>query len=275
MKNFLKKYRLHPLFIAYAVLLVVMGQGKMLFATVLAVGAHEVAHYLVARRRGYKLTDFRLTPLGAVLSFDVGVPDADLFFIAAAGPGINLFFSLVFVAAWWVFPSTYGYTVDLFYANLAIGCFNLLPLYPLDGSRIVTSFSKDKQKCVKILQILGYISSFLFAGLFIASLFIKVSYSLALVSVLLYLGAAFDAKNERYVLAMKKVFFLLDKDKPIEKKELYVHRKATVGSLLKALKNDALYTVKVVDDAFQTVKTISQKELENLFTRNRKERILP
>lgn len=271
MRKFFKKFPIHPLFIVYAVLLVLLGQAKTLLFSILAVALHETAHYLVARRRGYRLTGLRVTPFGAVLSAEVNMPDSDLFAVAAAGPAFNLFLSLTTVALWWIFPSIYGLTLDFFYANLAIGCFNLLPLYPLDGSRIVTSFAKDKQKALRVLRVSGYVSSFVFAVLFIASIFVKVSYSLALVSVMLYLGAAFDAKNQRYVLRINDLFFLRDATKPLEKKELYVHAKTKIGALLRALKNDAVYTVKIVDDSFKTLRTLTDADLQKLFFRDRSE----
>ncbi|MBR1746917.1 MAG: hypothetical protein IJ735_01750 [Clostridia bacterium] len=274
MRRIFKKFRVHPLFFAYAALLVFLGQGRLLFCTVLAVACHETAHYFVAKRRGYLLTDLKITPLGAVLSAKETIADADLFAIAVAGPVTNILLSLSTVAMWWIFPESYGLTREFLYANLSIGCFNLLPLYPLDGSRIVTSFCKDKEKCLKVLRVSGYVSSAAFAVLFIVSIFFSVSYSCALVSVLLYLGAAFDAKNERYVLQLKRLFMLRDAGGPLEKKELYINARAKVGRLLRALKNDAVYTVNVIDDANRIVKILREEDLEKLFLRDRNEPII-
>lgn len=274
MKELLKKNPIHPLFFAYAIVLVLVGKGGMLLCTVLAVALHETAHRLVAKRRGYRLTKFRLTPFGAILSAEPGMADPDLFAVAVAGPAANLILSISFVALWWIFPSAYGHTVELFYANLAIGCFNLLPLYPLDGSRILSSFARDKRKLLRVLRVCGYVSSAIFAGLFIVSIFYKVSFSLALVSVMLYIGSAFDAKNERYTLAIKDLFFLRDGSRPLEKKELLVQAKTKVGSILRALKNDAIYTVKVVDEKMKTIRVLNPDDLEKLFFRDRNEPVV-
>lgn len=237
----------------------------LLACTLFAVLSHELAHWLVAKNRGYALTKLTLMPYGAILSGDSGLTDKDMFFVSAAGPIWNLLFCLIIVALWWIFPTLYSLTLPLFKANIAIGVFNLMPLYPLDGSRIVLSFAKNKQKCLKILKILGYISSFVCAALFVFSAFYTISYSLAIVSVMLFIGASADAEKEKYVRLCQEIYYLKDFSRPMEKKELYIHKSASVSALTKELKSAYIYTVYVVDNELKTVKTLEGKELEALF----------
>lgn len=237
----------------------------LLICTLLAVLSHEFAHYLVAKNRGYTLTKLTLMPYGAILSGDGGLNDKDLFFVSVAGPIWNFLFALLTVAVWWIFPAAYSATLPLFRVNLAIGIFNLLPLYPLDGSRIVLSFAKNKPKCLKILRILGYICSFLCAALFVVSAFFTISYTLAIVSVMLFISASADAEKEKYVQLCREIYYLKDFSRPIEKKEFYIHKSATVATLLRELKSAYIYTVYVIDNDLKVVKILEGQELETLF----------
>jgi Zn-dependent protease len=60
--------------------------------------------------------------------------------ISAAGPGINLAFALGFLATLLVLPSSSGFLNDVavfgFTLNVGLGSFNMLPVPPLDGSKI-------------------------------------------------------------------------------------------------------------------------------------------
>jgi len=60
--------------------------------------------------------------------------------ISAAGPGINLAFALGFLVTLLVLPSPSGFLYDVavfgFTLNVGLGSFNMLPVPPLDGSKI-------------------------------------------------------------------------------------------------------------------------------------------
>ena len=113
---------------------------------------HELSHAKAAYERGYVLNRITLMPYGAVLKGGEKIDSADQIFIAAAGPGANAALCLALYALWWRFPVTYAYTEALFDTSLAIGLFNLLPLYPLDGARIVLAISKKPLRALKALR---------------------------------------------------------------------------------------------------------------------------
>lgn len=60
--------------------------------------------------------------------------------ISAAGPGINLAFALGFLTTLLVLPTASGLVYDVavfgFTLNVGLGSFNMLPVPPLDGSKI-------------------------------------------------------------------------------------------------------------------------------------------
>ena len=261
----MKKIKIHPFFIALCIIMIAIGRTKLFCATLIAVLFHEFCHYIVARKRGFVASVCTIMPYGATLSIDGGLNDSDLFAVAIAGPLGNLLLSLVILSSWWLFPSSYPYTNELFRANVTIALFNLLPFYPLDGSRILSSFMRNKTKCLRLTSIFSYVGSAVFAIAYIISGFFTISHSLAIASVMLYIGAAFSSEKEKYALILRENYLLKDLSRPIERKELYVSKNIKIGALTAKLNPKYIYTVHVVDGNFKPIKTLTEQELEKLF----------
>ena len=115
-------------------------------ALVLAVSItlHELGHALTARAFGYDTHDITLSLLGGCASL-VGMPRKAYqeFLVALAGPLVS--FALVGIggAAVTFLPIEndwlLGVLVYVFWMNLILGAFNLLPGFPMDGGRIFRS----------------------------------------------------------------------------------------------------------------------------------------
>lgn len=102
---------------------------------------HELAHALVARNRGYHTSRIELHAFGGLAYVgNGGMRDRDQMWVSAAGPLSNLLLWLVFLGAGEVLGGhTYlGYAArEVGWFNLALGLFNMLPAYPLDGGSVL------------------------------------------------------------------------------------------------------------------------------------------
>lgn len=193
------KIKVNPLFYALALILVACGQALTLACSLLALFFHELAHMLMARERGYVLKSVVLMPYGAVISTKDNFDKTTSVLVALAGPFANLLLALITLGLWWLFPQSYAYTMAFLYANLSLGLFNLLPVFPLDGSRFVLGFCKNKLKAIKHLQRAGVVVSLVLFALFVTSFFFKLNMSLGIMAVFLFYGAVFVAKDEMYI----------------------------------------------------------------------------
>ena len=116
-------------------------------AIFLSILAHELAHAIVARRKGLRVSSFTLFVLGSVteMTDDPPSPRHEILF-ALTGPAVSVALGALFMA----FPSVaiplgadpvaasmVGY---LGAANLLIAAFNLIPVFPLDGGRALRGF---------------------------------------------------------------------------------------------------------------------------------------
>ena len=106
---------------------------------------HELGHSLTAMRFGIGVRRILLMPIGGMAEFD-DIPRQPLreFLMTIAGPAVNF----AIVGALWFIPlgddgeviqkySLAGLVEQVFVANLVMGCFNLLPAFPMDGGRIL------------------------------------------------------------------------------------------------------------------------------------------
>lgn len=113
-------------FLLLAWLNYVDGQG-IVPACMLACGLHELGHYIVLRVLNVPVHRIRLTAVGAEMEVLRPLAHGEEGAAALAGPGINLMLALIF-SRWERFITFAG-------INLALGCFNLLPVGGLDGGR--------------------------------------------------------------------------------------------------------------------------------------------
>lgn len=106
---------------------------------------HELGHLLMGLMLKMKPERIELMPFGLSISFKVNVQDINKkrgngsqqvfkeILVASAGPLTNLII-LIFT---YVFFGNSNFSSLVIYANLLILIFNLLPIYPLDGGRIL------------------------------------------------------------------------------------------------------------------------------------------
>ena len=129
-------------------------RGSYLAAAVLAVGfffasilAHELAHSIVAKRRGQDVKGITLWLLGGVSELGTEAKNArDELHVAIAGPatslGLAATFGVLALAFGAITPHTLLPTVAAWLAvvNLILAIFNLLPGAPLDGGRVLAAW---------------------------------------------------------------------------------------------------------------------------------------
>jgi Zn-dependent protease/CBS domain-containing protein len=139
----------------------------MLFVSVLI---HELGHSLVARRYEVPVKNITLFIFGGVSQITAEPPrPLPEFFIAVIGPAISIVLGVIFFAVAPLFAGAkplWALVRYLGYINIALGIFNLLPAFPLDGGRvfrsIVWGITKNMRRSTIIAANVGRFFGFLF-----------------------------------------------------------------------------------------------------------------
>lgn len=131
---------------------------------IIAVTIHEFAHAIAADHLGdptprsqgrVSLNPLRhLDPLGSLMLLFIGFgwgkpvpfdpynlenPRRDAALISLAGPASNIALAIIIsLVAGFIFPSFSALAYPLIYINIVLAVFNLVPIYPLDGQKILS-----------------------------------------------------------------------------------------------------------------------------------------
>lgn len=257
----------HPLFFVYGFYYALTGKiFTFIIFTVTAV-AHELGHSFVANGCGYKLNRITLMPFGAVVKGDIdGLKFSDEIKIAIAGPILNIAVALFFIALWWVFPEIYAYTELIVSANLSMATVNLLPVFPLDGGRILSAYTAMKlgqKRSERLCKITGGVLSLLLIALFLMTVFSgTVNLSLLFFSLFIFFGAFGKARENKYV----KVYSAVTDQKlrrGIIVKRQAVDESVTLKKLLTVLDANALNEIEVYKKG-KKVATLNDEKLKKI-----------
>ncbi len=251
-------------FVLMAILFLLSRQFLLFINYILALTFHEMAHIYVAKSKGYDTNTIKFDMLGASIKLDNRIQKDDLFAIAFAGPCVNFILCLICTSIWWIVPEMYVFTADFFRFNLLLAGFNMLPVEPLDGAKIMDSIlSKHNVKTSKIVNlVLNILAIITFTILFIVSCFNTIDLTYLVFAIFFALN--FVPKRKVNFDVYYKLFF--KKNKKVEKINfLHIQPSCNLLEMLKATK-DGYYTIFYCELNNPTY--ITEKELQVLITTN-------
>lgn len=176
----------------------------MLFALI-----HELGHMLVGILLGFKPTKLEIMPYGVSVGFNIKCEDYNKkvkkgnmlaikkIIIALAGPITNFIITIIFLI---VNIKFLGIERELvIYSNMLIGMFNLIPIYPLDGGRIIKNVIHILLGLKKSYDYTNQISKITICLLTaISSIIILYVRNIAILIVLVYLWYLVIIENKKY-----------------------------------------------------------------------------
>ena len=136
-------YSLHPLFVIMLTLSAITGHIMELLTLFSIVLIHELGHVVAARWCGWSIDEVKLLPFGGVAETKDGAvsPAWQEIVVAIAGPLQNGILIVVAYVCLWTGLWSDEWSQYFVEANVMIASFNLLPILPLDGGRIVQAIS--------------------------------------------------------------------------------------------------------------------------------------
>ena len=197
----------------------------MIFAII-----HELGHLVAGLILKFKPEEVKLTPVGLQIRFKIDsreynekIKEARSLnikkaIIALAGQLTNLIIAVVTIIIGYFnanIQNTYIYQI-IIYANFLIAMFNLIPIYPMDGGRVLNELLKifiGNKKAYKITYIVSKTILILLTA--IASILVLYIHNIAIVIILAYLWYLEVIEIRRYNRRknIEKIIHNMEKEK--------------------------------------------------------------
>lgn len=182
---------------------------------------HELAHLVMGIIMGLKPESIRLSIYGFSISYKTECDDYNKkikkgnflsikkIMIALAGPAINLIiilFTLIYYRTYGV-SKLFNVNIDqIIYANILLVLFNMIPIYPLDGGRILKEIIyiyEGLEKSYTSINLISNISLFILTVF--ASFFIMLFQNISVLLIIVYLWTLVINNNKQ----IKKIQYIL------------------------------------------------------------------
>lgn len=129
------RIQIKPSFLAVMLIMIALDYAGQFFILFLSVTIHESAHMILAFIFKCKTNKLIITPIGetAVIKELNKLCLIKRLLVTIIGPLTNIIIFIIFL------PFSSDIIDSIKYINLALALFNLLPIYPLDGGRLILS----------------------------------------------------------------------------------------------------------------------------------------
>lgn len=180
---------------------------------------HELGHALTARRYGIQTRNIILLPIGGVANLEK-MPENPLqeLKVALAGPAVNVVIAAILFVFLYLtdgFPAPDEipekitlavFLPALFFVNIMLVLFNLIPAFPMDGGRVLRALLSMRFGRPRATAIAAQLGQFLGIGFVVVGLFMG-QFILPIIGIFIYLGAGAESNYEavRSVLGNYKV----------------------------------------------------------------------
>jgi len=241
-----------------------------LFAIVLV---HELGHVAAANYFGWTVREVKLLPFGGVAEVEEagGVPAKEEALVALAGPLQNVWLGL---AAWGLGAAGIWdeqWSEYVWRANAMIGLFNLLPVYPLDGGKLVQAALSYMITYYKAMLWTMRVSMLLSLLIVLAAVVPSLIYGHGIQLNFLIIGCFLLVSNWTYYRNIPYLFFrfLMYRDRVAEKavksgetaRSIIVGSKQSIMSVAKLLKRENYHLIYLMEPGGSSMKMIPEQEI--------------
>ena len=202
----------------FAILFLITNQIKLYAILMIFALIHELGHLICGILLGLKPSSIKINPFGFQLTFKEKIENYNYkvgsgnilclkrLIIAISGPLTNIIIALAFL----IIPFNITEKSVLIYANILLAIFNLIPIYPLDGGRIlkeVINIKTGRENSYKIINNISSITVILLT--IITAITILYLHNIALLVVLCYLWYL-NIKNQKFYKFKSRVYRIIN-----------------------------------------------------------------
>lgn len=252
----------------FIVFFILLGFNKSIILAFISILAHEGMHILLAKRKGCKFNDIQIHIYGTSAQF-ANIDELnknEKLQIYLSGPFANFVIICIFWGISFVSNNTMiDKMIDI---NLSLLFFNLLPAYPLDGSRVLEILLSQKilyRRANEIISKISYTIAVVLVVIFIIVFAYSgvVNISIPIAAIVICLITRSEQKSAMYIL-MGNIFVKRNKllrNKYIENKSISVYYKQGLANVMSIVDKNRFNIFYVLDDDLKVVFIMNEDEL--------------
>ena len=247
---------------------ILLSLNKSIILAFISIFLHEISHIVVAKRNGCKFNNFKIHIYGTNAEF-INIDELskrEKIEIYLAGPCMNLVIAFIFFLVGLIINNS---IIDkIININLSLLFFNILPAYPLDGSRILEIILSEKILYKKVNDIISKISYTI--GVILLVIFIIVfaysgviNVSILIAAIIICLITKGEKKSAMYIL-MRNIFVKRNKllrNKYIENKSISVYYKLGLINVMAIIDKNRFNSFYILDDDLKLLFIMHEDEL--------------
>lgn len=194
----ISKIKIHPITYLVALIFFIMGKFNSYIIFMIIILIHELGHILSSLYFKWKIEKIIILPFGCMIKFNdlINKPLIEEFIISIMGIIFQIIFSM---------------KINIYY-NYIIILFNLIPIYPLDGSKII-NILLNKISNFRLSYLITLLLSYIIIFLLILIIIIKKDIICLLITIPLFINIIKEYNNrynyinkfylERYIYNIK------------------------------------------------------------------------
>ena len=266
------KIKINILLLFITLLWIITGYIWTALIVYLALILHESAHILAARGFKVKVYQLELLPFGSSAMMDDVFEQMPLeeSLIAAAGPAASVITAALATTVRSYFPLFAPDVLEQFitYSFLIAG-FNLLPVLPLDGGRIMRAClarTNDYGRATKITSALGILLGLGMTGwgvyTFVSD---RADAMLPMLGIFLIISAIGELKQSRFELAKAMINrrHCQEGSQYMGVKVLAVKQEMQIYKAVRLFKDKNYYVIRVINDDMKLLGTLDETQIQN------------
>jgi Zn-dependent proteases len=234
----------------------------------ISVFLHELGHILVAYRNGGSLVYIRLLPIGANAELDTrNCTVAGLVTIYAGGPIVNVILSIVSYFVCLTLQIKNDNLYLLYVSNLYLAVFNLIPVYPLDGGRLIQEILRTKRGIFSSARYLRYITIIISVAFISFGTYQLLSGKFNISLLLIGVYMLFMLRTDRMEASLMNIRQIIYRKSKLIKRGSYPTRGIAVlkgrrlNETIKEMDYDRYHIVYILDNDMKLIKAVTESEI--------------
>jgi len=253
--------------------MMIAGYLKEYSAAFFSVVLHEISHITVAGRFGVHPVRICITPVGLSASIqNKGLSRPVSLLIHTAGPAANLLLFGAALLTGAILPHLKKELELVCRTNLLLALFNLLPVYPFDGGKILQQLLSGTMGLLaagRVIKMLAWIMAVIILAAGVV-LFSMTGYNLSLIMIGIYIPIVLrDAGMESAIMNIRQILYRrsrLMKKGVYPARDLVVLKSTRVDEILKNMDFDRFHIIYVLDEELRLAKAFTENEIISSFS---------